>query len=651
MEAVAQGPKIIWIFLFVIVYWVYCIVWGVKGALHARTASDYFVAGRKLPGWVFIFAATATCYSALTFLGQPALIYTEGLQYAYASLYAITIPLAGVLFLKRQWMLGKHFGFITPGEMLAYYFDSEVIRLLVVLVALFFAIPYLGVQLRAAGFLFNVLTDGLISTEFGMWMLATVVVSYVATGGLRTVAYVDVLQAVLLALGIVLIGSATLYFVGGWAPLMEGIAALSQDDPRRTPDGFSHYIALPGAMQLVMEGAQAQGGAWTGTMLFTYLIGLMGIMASPAFSMWAFSTKDVTGFAPQQVWASSLVIGLILVLFPAIEGLGGHFLGADRAFFNAHPELVNQTTVWHFGADLLAMRGKQEALVPELIGLVGLISPWLIGLLAVCALAAMESTASCYMATAGAMLTRDVFRRFVMPNASEPTQKFVGRVATTLVVLLALIVATTATDTLIVLGGLAISYGFQMVPALLAVCYWPFLTRQGIELGMIGGLVAVTLTEAVGQWMGVTAWGRWPLTIHSAGWGIVCNFTVAIAVSLFTTDDKDRKAVVHNFLREHASLSPQKRRFTLLAWVLAIAWSILVIGPGAIIGNTIFGNPNDPASWWFGMPSIWAWQIFGWIMGVGLMWFLAYYMEMATVPEQEAAREESATVGPIPGPR
>jgi solute:Na+ symporter, SSS family len=108
--------------------------------------------------------------------------------------------------------------------------------------------------------------------------------------------------------------------------------------------------------------------------------------------------------------------------------------------------------------------------------------------------------------------------------------------------------------------------------------------------------------------------------------------------------------VVHNFLREHARLSPQKRRFAPLAWMLTIAWSLLVIGPGAIIGNTIFGNPNDPASWWFGMPSIWAWQIFGWMLGVGLMWFLAYYMEMATLPEREAAQEESAPVLPIPGP-
>jgi solute:Na+ symporter, SSS family len=185
-----------------------------------------------------------------------------------------------------------------------------------------------------------------------------------------------------------------------------------------------------------------------------------------------------------------------------------------------------------------------------------------------------------------------------------------------------------------------VSYALQMWPALLAVCYWPYFTRQGITLGLIIGLIVVTLTEPFGsQWFGITAWGRWPLTIHSAGWGLICNLAVALLVSAFTKDDKDRKMTVHNFLREHASLPPEKRRFVPWAWTIVILWFCFAIGPGAVIGNSVFGNPNDPASWWFGMPSIWVWQILGWILGVGMMWFLAYYMEMATAPKAEPAAE------------
>ena len=42
------------------------------------------------------------------------------------------------MFLKKQWMLGKHFGYVTPGEMFSDYFKSDAIRILVVVVALFY---------------------------------------------------------------------------------------------------------------------------------------------------------------------------------------------------------------------------------------------------------------------------------------------------------------------------------------------------------------------------------------------------------------------------------------------------------------------------------------------------------------------------------
>ena len=51
--------------------------------------------------------------------------------------------------------------------------------------------------------------------------------------------------------------------------------------------------------------------------------------------------------------------------------------------------------------------------------------------------------------------------------------------------------------------------------------------------------------------------------------------------------------------------------------------------------HTIFGNPNDATTWVFGMPSIWVWQIIWWALGVGMMWMLAYKLEMSTMPEKD----------------
>ena len=629
--------SILWLAIFVALYWAYCIFWGIKGAASAHTASDYFIAGRRISVWVFVLAATATSFSGWTFMGHPGLLYRDGFQYAYASFYAITIPLTGMVFLKRQWILGKRFGFVTPGEMLSNYFQSDLIRVLVVLVALVFSVPYLGLQLRASGFLFNVLTDGLLSVEAGMWLLSAVVFIYVASGGLRAVAHVDTVQCILLALGIVAIGFITLHYVGGWERLNEGIFALAQSDTKRTQDGYSHYVAIPGVIQFVSEGPKATGGAWTGMMILTYMFALMGIQASPAFSMWAFSNRTPKPFAPQQVWVSAFGIGLILMVFTAIQGLGGHFLGADLQFMSDRPELVNNVMGEGLkGQDLMASAGKQGMLVPQLIRLMGETSPWLVGLLSICALAAMQSTGAAYMSTASGMLTRDLLKRFVMPNATHAQQKLWGRVGVAVIVLAALIVASTSRDALVLLGGLAVAYGLQMWPALIAICSWPWLTRQGILLGLIAGLITVTLTESIGAKLGVP-WGRWPLTIHSAGWGICLNLGIAVCVSAFTQNGEDRKhrLTFHDFLRQTASLPSGKRRLIPVAWGLVLVWFFFGIGPGAVIGNTLFGNPNHIETWIFGMPSIWVWQLLWWGIGVFMMWFLAYKMELSTVPDRE----------------
>ena len=174
-----------------------------------------------------------------------------------------------------------------------------------------------------------------------------------------------------------------------------------------------------------------------------------------------------------------------------------------------------------------------------------------------------------------------------------------------------------------------------MWPALIAICWWPFLTRQGIIVGLIAGLVAVTLTEKIGaQYM---PWGRWPMTLHSAFWGIFFNLGLGIIISAVTQkkEEMQHRMTFHNFLREHASLSAGKKGLVPIAWIVTLVWFFFGIGPGAVIGNTIFGDPTNSSTWIFGMPSIWAWQLLWWALGVFMMWLLAYKMELSTVPARE----------------
>ena len=632
-----MSAKVTWLIAFVILYWIYCVYWGLRCAQMAKTATDYFVAGRRLGLWVFVLAATATSFSGWTFMGHPGLIYRDGFQYAYASFYAITIPFTGVMFLKRQWILGKRFGYVTPGEMLADYFKGDGVRILTVVIALCFSIPYLGLQLAASGKLFNVLSDGLFTVTAGTWVLAAVVLIYVASGGLRAVAYVDTLQCILLAFGIVAVGFIAYDLVGGWTELNKGLANVAKVKGAKwgfTQDGYSSYLAIPGVIQFTagLGKETPVGGLWTGVMVLTYMFALMGIHSAPAFTMWAFGNADPRPFAPQQVWASSFGIGLILFFFTAAQGMGAHLLGANPAVNAAGVNIANVLPE-SIG------KGGQGNLVPFYINTIGDAAPWFVGLLAVCALAAMQSTGAAYMSTAGGMLTRDLYKKYLNPKASHATQKLFGRMGVAFIVFSALLVATYSKDALVLLGGLAVAFGFQMWVPLMSVCYFPFFTRQGVTLGMAAGIVAVMLTESIGVKLFGDAlpWGRWPWTMHSAFWGMFFNLGTAIIVSAMTQNASDRahRQKYHDFLAQHAGLPASKQGLKPVAWAITLAWLFFGIGPGAVIGNDIFGSPNDYSSWTFGIPSIWAWQILFWALGVGMMWFLAYKMEMSTIPDKE----------------
>ena len=346
------------------------------------------------------------------------------------------------------------------------------------------------------------------------------------------------------------------------------------------------------------------------------MFALMGIQSAPAFSMWAFANRDPRPFPWQQVFASSLVIGGILFFFTAFQGLGVRLLDM---------ELVPGTKPLGLPAS--------DHLVPYLIDTLASSFPFLLGLLAVCALAAMQSTGAAYMSTASGIITRDLYRHFFNKEASHSAQVFVGRLTVAVVVSLALLVGLASGDLLVLLGGLAVSYGFQMWPALLGICYVRFFTPKAIVAGLIAGLIAVTFTY-ITELGGLIGIGRYPLTLHSAGWGILFNMGTVVVVSLFTQPKeashlahRDR---YHHFLKEHTTLPEAKRKWKTPVWILTIVWFLCAIGPFAVLGNQ-----TDPAHWPLGIPSLWIWQIAWWIIGCFMMYLLAFKLEMSTVPTSE----------------
>jgi Na+/proline symporter len=585
-----------WVYIMLGIYIIYCFYWGLKGYFTERTSSGYAIAGRSIPFFAFLLAATAASFSGWTFIGHPGLIWRDGLAYAFASFYVLTIPITGTFFSKRTWLMGKRYGFITPGDMYAYYYNSEALRWLVVLTAVLYSMFYSAVQLMASAALFHHVAG--VPVTYGAIFMAFIVWFYVCTGGLKASTWVGVIQFILLVGGIVLLGS---YMISppdawtGWSEFSREIAKLD-----------AKYLEVPRVINFGLGGAKGESG-WTAVMVLTYMFALMGIQSSPAFTMWTFGLKSPKPLAWQQAFMSTFVVGFALFFFTAFQGMGAQVLA--------------QKGIMTFA--------KDSDVVPMLM--TKYLPGFALGIVFMGAIAAIHSTAAPYIGTGGSILLRDVYFKYIRPDAGHTEQIWVNRGLATLITILALVVGLTSTAALVILGALASAFGFVMYVLLLGVIWGFRFPRVGAVMGVLAGMITVFLTYNV--------WPS-PLSMHCAFWGTFIGLAVAyICRGLKFKDDEKtltRQAEVRTFLDDIDEPSEAGKKWRSAMKIAVPVWYFFAIGPACILGNRAFS--------FAGFPSLWSWQIIWWILGIIMMWALCFKAEMATTNETQIKRAETETM-------
>ncbi len=591
-----MGTSTVWVYIFLGLYIIYCFYWGLKGYFTEKTSSGYSIAGRSIPFAAFLMAATAASFSGWTFIGHPGLIWRDGLAYAFASFYVLTIPITGTFFSKRTWLLGKRYGFITPGDMYAYYYNNEVIRWLVVVTAVLYSIFYSAVQLMAAGALFNVIAG--VPFTFGALFLAFIVWFYVCTGGLKASTWVGVIQFILLVGGIIILG----FFViqskqfGGWSGFSEAVANL-QD---------KQLLRVPRVINFGLGGAEGES-AWTAVMILTYMFALMGIQSSPAFTMWTFGIKSPKPLAWQQAFMSTFVVGFALFFFTAFQGMGAKILEIQG--IGEFATLNNRTVV-----PLLMQR---------------FLPPVMLGLVFMGAIAAIHSTAAPYIGTGGSILLRDVYWRYIKKqNVSDAEQIWVNRLLATLLTILALVIGLTSTAALVILGALATAFGFVMYVLLVGVIWGFKFPSKGAMLGVLAGMIAVFLTYKI--------WPN-PLSMHCAFWGTFTGLAVAYLVKAAGVQDDqettERQAEMRKWLDDVDEPTENGKKWRKIMKVVVPVWYFFAIGPACYLGN------SAPSV--FGFSPLWSYQIFWWILGIIMMWALCFKAEMSTTSETQIQRADT----------
>ena len=639
-----MSEKSVWLFLFILLYAAFCFFWGVRGSkFNSENPDKYYLADKKVSSWVFFFAATAATFAGLTIISQSSLIFNDGFQYVGTAFIAITVPLGSLFFFKRQWMLSRKFGYITPGEMYFEYYKSDTLRIITVLVTFFVAIPLLAVFFGATGFLVNVLSDGYISRDLGMWVISTIVLFYVTRGGFKSVVSVGVVQSWLYFITVIILGLIIYYFVGNFEIFGQALSKLASSSISNWGNtngygggDYNGYFALPGVIQWVggLGKNSAVGGPWTAMMIFTFTLSFMGVVLSPSFSMWSYSAKHPKVFSYYQVWGSAVAIGFILFIFSTYQGIGASLLGANSEINNSG---LSINTV------LPELSQKDHTLlIYNIINLMDNSALWLTGLLAVGVIAAIQSTSAAFLMTSGSIITRDLYKTYVNKNITWKNELVAVRLITMLIFLASLYLATFAKPAMVIFSGISISIAFQFLIVLLGLVWFPWITRGAAISGIIIGIIIVILTETIGQQISGNRlpWGRWPLTIHSGVWGLIFNVFICFSVSAFSAlakidMDREHRQKFHDFLNDHMGLHPSRTKLRSFAYVIALIWLFFGAGPGQVLGNNFFGDPGGGyEAWILKIPSIWGYQLIWWFFGIGLIWFLASKMDLSTLPNR-----------------
>ena len=639
-----MSEKSVWLFIFILLYAAYCFFWGVRGSRYnSDNPENYYLANRNISSWVFFFAATAATFAGLTVVSQTSLIYHDGFQYVGTAFIAITVPLGSIFFFKRQWMLSRKFGYITPGEMYYDYYQSDTIRIISVLVTFFFAVPLLAVLFGATGYLVNILTGEYVSRELGMWVISIIVLFYVTRGGFKSIFSVGVVQSWLYFLTVIILGLITYSFIGDIEIFGKSLAKIASSKISfwGNTNGYgggdyNSYFALPGVIQWVagLGKNEAVGGPWTAMMIFTFTISFMGIILSPSFSMLSYTAKHPKVFSYYQIWGSAVVVGLLLFIFTTFQGIGASLLGAN-AEVNSNGFSIDKLLPEISNSD-------HSSIVYHIMNLMDNHALWLTGLLAVGLIAALQSTAASLLMTSGSIITRDFYKAYVNQNMSWEKERRAARIIMMLIFLASLYLATFAKPAMIIFSGISISIAFQFLIVLLGLVWFPWITRGAAISGIIIGIIIVILTETIGQQISGNRlpWGRWPLTIHSGIWGLLFNVFICFSVSAFSSiikidNDRDYRQKFHNFLNENMGLHPSRTKLRSFAYVITLIWLFFGVGPGQVLGNNFFGAPDAGYdSWILKIPSLWGYQLIWWFFGIGLIWFLASKMDLSTLPNR-----------------
>jgi SSS family solute:Na+ symporter len=492
-------------------------VWKSRKAKgHEEDSSDFFLAGRGLT-WpligISIVAANISTEQMVGMAGQAA--GSTGLAVScWQLLGSVFIVVISMTLLPKFLRAGIY----TMPEYLEYRYNTAARGVMATLTVVIYAVVMLPAVLYSGGVTLRAIT-GMELTK-AVWLIGLIGAGYSTVGGLKAIAWADLVQGLALLAAGVLIFLLGLNAIGGW-------------DKFATANSAKLHMILP-ADNADLPWTGVAGGMW---IVMIYYCGLNQFIVQ------------------RNLAAKSLKHGQLGMIFA-----GGLWLIVPFAM--VMPGMMAQQL---YGAQL---GGKTDAAFPTMV--TQLVSPGIRGFIYAAIAGAVTSTLASLLNSASTIATMDIYRRMFHRNASQNHLVWLGRGLTLAFVFAGCVIAPILDDPRF--GGV-----FQYIqqfqgyiwPGVVAAFVMPFVLPKVPAAAGVTALVTGPLAYAVFQFTAKSSGRPWGHEIHFL-LQVLLAFLAVAAVMIVMTRVSPLAKAKELPVREEISLETEP--------VVRIAGALVILG-------------------------------------------------------------------------
>lgn len=463
-------------------YFISITSFGIWISRKTRTSDNYFRGGRKFKWYIMIGQAFGVGTHAEMPVAQTGATFSNGFA-------TIWYQWKNMLITPFYWLIAPFYRRserTTVGEIVEDRYGSTMGLVYSVFAILFFVFN-MGVMLQGAAKVISVASGNLVSPNMVVLAMTVAFILYSFIGGLIAAAYTDFIQSFLIITLSIMLIPLGLKQIGGF-----------------------HYMkeVLPGHFFDLVNSAS---GIDAFTIAMLAINGIVGITAQPhMISMCATGNTERAGRVGQTF--GSMVKRLVTIGW-ALTGLVAAALVIKNGATLADPEMA-------FGY------ACSKLLVPGLVGLM---------LAAI--VAANMSACSNFMVNTGALFTKNFYKKYIKPDATDKSLLWMGRYSGLGLSALAVLFALSIKN---VLNGFLFT---ETLSAFMGIIFlggliWKRANRYGAAAAVITSLTVYFITNYMqaGELMLVYKWKPAPF-----GLAMLSGFFIFFLVSLITKPEKKEK--------------------------------------------------------------------------------------------------------------